>query len=85
MSLDDAVEELAADEAEFAINCCRGATCEVPGLAGVVRERRIGVLKVGDGNWSSLLAAVLILSQKSFRTEPVVHPEVWRKVPHRQV
>ena len=50
MSLDDAVEELSADEAELAIDggCC--ATCKIPSLRLVMRERRISVLEVCDGN-----------------------------------
>jgi hypothetical protein len=49
--LDDAVEERAADEAEFAIDGCGGTTSEVPGLAGVMGKGRIGVLEVGDGDY----------------------------------
>lgn len=51
VGLDDAVEDLAADEAEFAVDGGGGATGEVPGLAGVVGEGRVGVLEVGDGDW----------------------------------
>jgi hypothetical protein len=50
VGLDDAVEDLAADEAKLAINGCGGTTGEVPGLAAVVREGRVGVLEVGDGD-----------------------------------
>lgn len=46
--LDDAVEELAADEAEFAVDGCGGATCKSPSFRSVVRERGIGVLQVGN-------------------------------------
>lgn len=51
VGLDDAVEEVAADEAEFAIDGCGGATSEVPYVAGVVRQRWVGVLEEGDGDW----------------------------------
>ena len=50
VGLDDAVEDLAADEAELAVNGCGGTTGEVPGLAGVVGEGGVGVLEVGDGD-----------------------------------
>jgi len=46
--LDDAVEELAADEAEFAVDGRRGAAGEVPGVGVVVGEGGVGVLEVGD-------------------------------------
>jgi hypothetical protein len=50
VGLDDAVEDLTTNEAELAVNGSGGATGEVPGLAGVVREGRVGVLEVGDGD-----------------------------------
>lgn len=50
VGLDDAVEEVAADEAELAVNSRGGTTDEVPLLSGVVGERGVGVLEVGDGN-----------------------------------
>jgi hypothetical protein len=50
VGLDDAVEDLATNEAELAVNGSGGATSEVPGLAGVVRKGRVGVLEVGDGD-----------------------------------
>jgi hypothetical protein len=50
MGLDDAVEEVTADESELAIDSGRGATDKVPLLSGVVRERGVGVLEEGDGN-----------------------------------
>ena len=49
--LDDAMEELAANEAELAIDCSCRAAGEVPGRASVVRKGWVGVLKVGDRNW----------------------------------
>ena len=52
--LDDAVEELAADEAELAVNGGGGPTRKVPRLGLVVRERGIRVLEVGDGDWARL-------------------------------
>lgn len=48
--LDDAVQELAANEAHLAVDGGSGATNEVPLLVGVVRQSRVGVLKEGDGN-----------------------------------
>lgn len=50
VGLNDAVEELAADETEFAVNGCGGAAGEVPGLASIVGEGRVGVLEEGDGD-----------------------------------
>jgi len=50
VGLNDAVEDLAADETELAVNGSGGTTSEVPGLAGVVREGRVGVLEVSDGD-----------------------------------
>jgi hypothetical protein len=48
VGLDDAVEELAADEAEFAVDGCCSATSVCPSRGSVVRERRVCVLKEGD-------------------------------------
>lgn len=50
--LDDAVEDVSADEAKLAIDCRSGPACEVPGLALVVWEGRICVLQEGDRNCS---------------------------------
>ena len=51
VSLDDAMEQLSTDEAELAVDggCC--AARKVPGFRLVVWERRVGVLKVGDGDY----------------------------------
>ena len=54
MSLDDTVEEGTANKAELAVNGCGGATNVVPASGGVVGERGIGVLEVGDRNWDLL-------------------------------
>ena len=48
--LDYAVEELAADEAELAVDGGCGAAGEGPGAGVVVGERGVGVLEVGDGD-----------------------------------
>lgn len=50
MGLDNAVEEVTADETELAVNSRGSTTDKVPLIRGVVRERRVGVLEVGDGN-----------------------------------
>lgn len=50
MCLNDTVEELAANEAKFAVNGGSSTASEVPNLRLVVRESRVGVLKVGNGN-----------------------------------
>jgi hypothetical protein len=50
VGLDDTVEELAADEAELAIDGGGSATDVVPRLRGVVGERWVGMLQEGNGN-----------------------------------
>lgn len=50
VGLDNAVQQLATDEAELAVDG-RGRTADVvPRLGGVMRERRVGVLEEGDGD-----------------------------------
>lgn len=51
VGLDDAVEEMAADESHLAVNGSSGATDKVPLLVGVVRKGRVGVLKESNGNY----------------------------------
>lgn len=53
VGLDDAMHEIAADEAEFAVNRRSRATAEVPRLRLVVRKGGIGVLEVGDPDYCS--------------------------------
>lgn len=48
VGLDDAVEEVSADESHLTINGGSGAADKVPFLVSVVGESRIGVLKEGD-------------------------------------
>jgi len=50
VGLDDAVEEVAADEAELAIDGGSAAADVVPLLSSVVGERGVGVLEEGDGD-----------------------------------
>lgn len=50
MSLDDAVEKVAADEAHLTINGSSSTTDEVPLVVGVVGKGRVGVLEESDGN-----------------------------------
>lgn len=52
VGLDDTVQELAADEAEFAIDsgCCTAGI--VPAGRAVMRKAGISVLEEGDGNYS---------------------------------
>jgi hypothetical protein len=80
----DAVEQGAADETEFTINCCCGSTNIIPTSGGVVGKRWVSVLEVGDGNWE-LLVDVEIQLSKDTHTEPVVHPEVGGEVPDSHV
>ena len=51
VGLNDAVEDVAAYEAEFAVDGCGSATNVGPGIAEVVGERRVGVLEEGDCDW----------------------------------
>lgn len=50
VGFDDAMEELAADEAEFAVDGGCGAARVGPAGGGVVGERGVGVLQEGDGD-----------------------------------
>lgn len=50
VSLDDAVEEVSADEAHLAIDGGSGAADKVPLVTSVVGEGRVGVLEEGDGD-----------------------------------
>lgn len=50
MLLDDAVEEVLANEAEVAVNGGKGTLDEGPALLGVVRDFGVVVVQVGDGN-----------------------------------
>lgn len=53
VSLDNAVEQVATDEAKLAVNGCSGTLDEGPFFTGIVRQGRIGVLEEGDGNCST--------------------------------
>lgn len=50
VSFDDAVEQLASDEAELTVDGSRSTTSEVPRITSVMWQRWIGVLEVSDGN-----------------------------------
>ena len=50
MGLDDAVENVAADEAEVTVDSGGSSTGEVPHLGLVVGQGWVGVLQVGNGN-----------------------------------
>lgn len=73
VGLDDAVEELAADEAELAVDGGGGTAGEGPGLAGVVGEGWVGVLEVGDCDYWARSA---FLSQ-SAKQEILRLPSQW--------
>ena len=51
MGLNNAVEESAADEAEFTIDGCGGTTYIVPASSRVVGKGGIGVLEEGNCNY----------------------------------
>lgn len=53
MRLDDAVEEVTADEAALTVNGGSGAADKVPLLGVVVRESRVSVLEEGNGDCES--------------------------------
>lgn len=48
--LDDAVQQVAADEAEFTVDGCSGTLDKGPLLAGVVGQGRVGVLEEGNSD-----------------------------------
>ena len=50
VGFNDAVEEVATNEAELAVNGGCGAASKGPGLGIVVRKGRVGVLKECDGD-----------------------------------
>lgn len=71
VGFDDAVEEGAADEAEFAVDGGGGAAGEGPGLRAVVRERRVGVLEVCYRYWRVGLANVCLKGWWVWRGENI--------------
>lgn len=54
--LDDAVEEVAADEAKVAVDGREGALDEGPVLGVEVGKVGVGVVEVGDGDYRTRLA-----------------------------
>jgi hypothetical protein len=90
VGLDDSVEDVAADEAEVAVNGGSSAAGEVPHLRLVVRKGRVGVLEEGNSDCNGILLATGI--RKNWcslclvkLTEPVVHPQVRETVPDQQI
>ena len=57
--LDDAVHELATDEAKLAVDGCSSAASVGPGRRSVVREGRVSVLEEGDCDYGNMLARCL--------------------------
>ena len=49
MELGNVMHEMLATKTEFAINCCRGAFQECPGLRLVFRDVGVCMVEVGDG------------------------------------
>ena len=80
MGFHNAVQQLAADEAEFAVDGCGGAARVGPGGGGVVGEAGVGVLEEGDGDWGRRLGLVGWMwggegvRKRGVLTEPVVYP-----------
>lgn len=66
MSLDDTVEELSTDETKFTIDSCSCTANVVPASSGIMRKRRVGVLKEGYGNYLQL-ADVLELESYAYQ------------------
>ena len=54
VSLNDTVEDVTTDEAEITVDGGSGTASEVPDIRLVVRKGGVGVLEVGDGDYSSL-------------------------------
>lgn len=54
VSFDDAVEESAANETEFAIDGCGSSTDIGPAAGGVVGKGGVRMLEIGDCNWELL-------------------------------
>lgn len=50
VSLNDVVEKVGTDGPEVAVDSCSSATSVGPRFVGVVRKRRVGVLKERDGD-----------------------------------
>lgn len=50
VSVDNAVEDVPANEAEITIDCGQGSSNERPALAVVVREVLVRVVEVGDSD-----------------------------------
>lgn len=67
MGFDDTVEKRPADEAEFTVDGRRGAAGEGPCLGGVVGDGGVGVLEVGDGDWSGFAVSCLVRSDDKRR------------------
>ncbi len=74
--LDDAVEEVAADEAELAVDGGGGAAGEGPGVGVVVGKGRVGVLEVRYGNCERLTTVCSTPEVSGNHTKPVVDPEI---------
>lgn len=48
--IDDVVEQMAADKTKVAVDRGQGALNEGPALGLKVRDIRVGVVEIGDGN-----------------------------------
>lgn len=48
--LNDAVEQVAANKAEFSVHGCEGALDEGPVLGLIMRHLHVGVVQVSDGD-----------------------------------
>jgi hypothetical protein len=54
VGVNDAVEEVAADEAKVAVNRGQGALDEGPAVGLEVVDLGVGVMEIGDGNYRAV-------------------------------
>lgn len=50
MEFDDAMENMLANPAKFAVDCCCGTLEESPGLGFEFGQRGVRVMEIGDGH-----------------------------------
>lgn len=73
--LNDAVEDVAADETEFPVHGRGSALDESPVLGLVVGRLRVSVVEVCDSDYNKLASETTVYNEREL-TDPVVHPKV---------
>lgn len=58
--LNDAMEEMASDEAEVSVHCCKGTLDESPMLCLKMRHVGMGMVQIGDGDLTCALVGELL-------------------------